>query len=124
MTNSRYCPVFNPFGTYKDINGKNWWETTYPINSTFDAHQHVGTVVARPDSKDKGIVYKSQFIRKYNTIQEDTVLDKQKRSNALVNGSYDGVSGLVLTEQCPQTTTGSVATIEINNSAYYRQDIQ
>ena len=96
MTNSRYCPVHNPFGTFKDINGKNWYESSYPINSVFDAHQNVGTALARPDSKNKGIVYKNDFIELHTTIKEDTLFEAEKRRSAYYGG-FGGVSGLVST---------------------------
>ena len=96
MTNSRYCPVHNPFGTFKDINGKNWYESSYPINSVFDAHQNVGTALARPDSKNKGIVYKNDFIELHTTTAEDTLFEAEKRRSAYYAG-FGGVSGLVST---------------------------
>ena len=119
MTNSRYCPVHNPFGTFKDTNGKNWYESSYPINSVFDAHQNVGTALARPDSKNKGVLYKDQFIELHTTIQEDTLFEAEKRRSEYYAGK-GGVSGLVSTSALDgATTTATFMTLPIlsNNSS-------
>ena len=94
MTNSCYHPVFNHNGTYKDSADKFWYESTL-LNSVADCFKtaNIGTANGRPDNKGLN-VYKNDFILLFNTIQEDTLTEKEKRRSAYYAGK-GGVRGLV-----------------------------
>jgi len=122
---SSYIPTFN---SIKDTFGpiKVWHNIANPtINYRWKDTYLTGSILnglsGRPDAKFYDVVYKNDFIKKFNSIQPDTVQDKQKRSNAIKNGTYEGVSGLVSTTQIILNLMSSG--IDSNNNYWYFDDM-
>lgn len=120
MNRGRYCPVYNPMGTYKDTGSKNWYETTFPITSVYSAFQNIGTAIGRPDGKSDKYIYSENFIDKRTNAEKANIPQLLNEvHNGAINGSLGGYGDCVGTEQVTQTTTGTVATLEVGTKLKY-----
>lgn len=145
LNKGAYMPFVNGFGTdlvertTDDNNARRWYESDAKLVDTLaDCYllKYEGTLggtgsilklhydnggagdrIARPDSKYYDICYPDQFIdvREYSKIATDLEL-KLIRDDKEENG----VEEVVFTEQVLQTTTGTVATLEVSNGANYK----
>ena len=127
-----YHPTYNPNGSKKLSDGNFWYNTTISIASTMDcfdsskmltASGSIGTTSGRPD----GIFY--------DQVAENSILDLRNSSkkvedynrlitkefNKLVAGTTRGFEGEKYTEITTQTTTGTVATVQVKDGTRYKR---
>lgn len=126
-----YHPVYNPNGS-KKASGSNFWYNTAvsftSISDCFDPSKlltssgYIGTVSGRPD----GLFYDQahegdiQDLRNSSKKVEDYNRLISREFNKLVTGAYRGKQGELYTEIKTQTTTGTVATVEVNDGTKYK----
>lgn len=144
LNKGSYNPVYNPFGvssiwdTTIVTNARYWYDTNaYKSASVFDTFTHIGSrngstyiaatitntrqgISIHPQGKYYDIIYSDQF-RDLRTNAEKANIPQllNEVHNGAVNGSLGGYSDCVGTEQVTQTTTGTVATLEVGTKLKY-----
>lgn len=126
-----YHPVYNPNGTKKASDGSFWYNTAVSFTNILDcfdpaklltASGYIGTVSGRPDGLFYDQVHESDILDLRNSSKkvEDYNRLISREFNKLVAGTNRGKEGEIFTEIKTQTTTGTVATIEVNYGTKYK----
>ena len=126
-----YSPVYNPNGSKKASDDKFWYATTISFTSISDcfnpdklltASGYIGSVSGRPDGLFYDQVHESCILDLRNSSKkvEDYSRFREKEFNKLVAGTTRGKEGEKFTEIKTQTTTGTVATVEVNDGTKYK----
>lgn len=148
LNKGAYHPVFNMAGTKAlrsttntAASTRNWYYASTSLlggglnsiseafNYTLETFQNTswegnGTIgspsygFARPDGKAYDIIYQDQFISFNHSELAYKPTDSEKKRIREYE-KYRGVEGLIVTEQKLQTTTGTVATLEVNDDTKY-----
>lgn len=127
-----YHPTYNPNGSKKLSDGNFWYNTTIPIASTMDcfdpaklltASGYIGTVSGRPDGLFYDQVHEGdvQDLRNSSKKVEDYNRLISREFNKLVAGATRGFEGEKYTEITTQTTTGTVATVQVKDETRYKR---
>lgn len=124
-------PTYNPNGSKLASDGKKWYETAVSFTSISDcftesklqaASGYIGTTSARADGLFYDQVHEGSItdLRMSSAKVEDYNRLIDREFNKLVAGTYRGQQGELNTEVKTQTTTGTVATVEVNNGTKYK----
>lgn len=127
-----YHNVFNPNGTKLASDGLDCFRTTISFTSISDcfdpaklltASGYIGTVSGRPDGLFYDQVHESDIIDLRNSSKkvEDYNRLITREFNKLVAGATRGFEGEKYTEITTQTTTGTVATVQVKDGTGYKR---
>ena len=125
-----YHNVYNPNGTKLASDGLDCFRTSISFASISDcfnpaklltASGYIGTVSGRPDGLFSDQVHEGDILDLRNSSKkvEDYNRLINREFNKLVAGTYRGKEGTKYTEIKTQTSTGTVATVEVNDGTKY-----
>jgi len=118
-----YNPIYNSSGSYQNSDDEYWYEETSANTSIYDVFDTaVNTTSGRPDGKVEDIVYYSSnggIIAKPTYSQQANEHDLLASESNIELDMAESVS--LGTEQFLQTTTGTVATIEVADGTLYKE---
>ena len=126
-----YHNVYNPNGTKVASDGLDCFTTTISFNSAMDcfdpaklltASGYIGTVRGRPDGLFYDQVHEGDILDLRNSSKkvEDYNRLISREFNKLVAGTTRGFEGEKYTEITTQTTTGTVATVQVKDGTRYK----
>lgn len=127
-----YHNVFNPNGTKLASDGLDCFRTTISFTSISDcfnpaklltASGYIGTVSGRPDGLFYDQVHEGDItdLRNSSKKVEDYNRLITREFNKLIAGTIRGFEGEKYTEITTQTTTGTVATVQVKNGTRYKR---
>lgn len=127
-----YHNVFNPNGTKLASDGLDCFRTTISFTSISDCFDpaklltssgYIGTVSGRPDGLFYDQVHESDItdLRNSSKKVEDYNRLITREFNKLIAGTIRGFEGEKYTEITTQTTTGTVATVQVKNGTRYKR---